>query len=238
MRALVSPAAVLVLVLVLLAINNPARAATALERTDAGSAAGSAKAPHGELARAYPHDPAPRRNGAKGRSTAELERVIAAYDAAINFDPKDDDAYFHRGIANFYAGSLAKALADMSKASELDPKYPYYALWLDILAKRGNLPSPLAQSAAQFDMNRWPAPLIRLYLGETTPQAVFAAAEDPDPATANGQLCEANFYVGELALRQDAKEEAVRRFRLAVDNCPGDFVEEPAAGAELRTLTP
>jgi lipoprotein NlpI len=126
----------------------------------------------------------------------------------------------------------------MSKANELDPKYPYYALWLDILARRGNLPSQLAQSTAQFDMNEWPAPLIRLYLGETTPQAVLAAAEDPDPATTNGQLCEANFYIGELALRQDANEEAVHRFRLAADNCPGDFVEEPAAGAELRALTP
>jgi lipoprotein NlpI len=230
MRALISPAAALVL----LAINTPVLAATALERTDAGIA----KAPRGELARFDPHVPAPRRGGPKGQSTAELERIIAAYNAAINFDPKDDDAYFHRGIANFYAGSLAKALADMSKANELDPKYPYYALWLDILARRGNLPSQLAQSTAQFDMNKWPAPLIRLYLGETTPQAVLAAAEDPDPATTNGQLCEANFYIGELALRQDANEEAVHRFRLAADNCPGDFVEEPAAGAELRALTP
>ena len=230
MRALNSSAAVLIF----LAINSPVLAATAPDRTGGGSA----KAPHAELARFDPHGPALRRGGAKGQSTAELERIIAVYNAAINFDPKDDDAYFHRGIANFYAGSLAKALADMSKASELDPRYPYYALWLDILAKRGNLPSQLAQSTVQFDMNKWPAPVIRLYLGETTPQAVLAAAADPDPATRKGQLCEANFYIAELALRQDAKEEAVHHFRLAADNCPGDFVEEPAADAELRALTP
>jgi lipoprotein NlpI len=231
MRSLLSPAAA---GLVLLAVNSPVLADTALDRAS-GSAA---KPAHSELARIDLKDPAPRSRGPKKQSTAELERIIAAYNAAITFDPKDDDAYFHRGIANYYAGSLPKALADMSKANELDPTYPYYAIWLDILGQRGNQPSPLAQARSQFDMNKWPAPLVSLYLGEATPEAVLAAAEDRDPATKQGQVCEANFYIGELALRQGAREEAVHRFRLAAQNCPGDFVEEPAAGAELRALTP
>jgi lipoprotein NlpI len=230
MRSLLSPA---VAGLVLLAVSSPVLADTALDRNSAVAA----KAPRGELARVDLKDPAPRSRGAKNQSTGELERIIAAYNAAINSNPKDDDAYFHRGIANFYAGSLSKALADMSKANELDPTYPYYAIWLDILGQHGNLPSPLAQATAQFDMGKWPAPLVRLYLGETTPDAVLAAAEDRDPVTKQGQVCEANFYIGQLALRQGSKEEAVRRFRLAAQNCPGDFVEEPAAGAELRALT-
>jgi lipoprotein NlpI len=220
-------------VLLLLAFSSPALADTALDRNSVGSA----RAPHSELVPIDLKDPAPRR-GAKTPSTNELERIIAAYNQAIGFDPQDDDAYFHRGIANYYAGYLPKALADISKANELDPKYPYYALWLDILNQRGNLPSQLGQSTAQFDMSKWPAPLVRLYLGEATPEAVLAAAEDRDPATKQAQVCEANFYIGKLALRQGAKQEAARRFRLAVDNCPRDFVEEPAAGAELRALTP
>jgi lipoprotein NlpI len=232
MRSLLSPAAA---GLLFLAINSPVLADTALDR----SSAGAAKVPHSELARIELQDPAPRSSrGAKNQSTAELARIIAAYNAAISFDPKDDDAYFHRAIANYYAGSLPKALADMSKAKELDPTYPYYAIWLDILGQRGNVPSPLAQATSQFDMSKWPAPLVSLYLGETTPEAVLAAAEDRDPATKQGQICEANFYIGELALRRGAKEEAAQRFRLAAQNCPGDFVEEPAAGAELRALTP
>ena len=34
----------------------------------------------------------------------------------------------------------------------------------------------------QIDMSKWPAPLIRLYLGELTQEAVLAAADDPDAA--------------------------------------------------------
>ena len=65
--------------------------------------------------------------------------------------------------------------------------------------------------------------MVRLFLGETTPADVLAAANDPDPATRKDQLCEANFYSGELALLQGAKEEATRLFRLAAADCPRGF---------------
>jgi lipoprotein NlpI len=51
-----------------------------------------------------------------------------------------------------------------------------------------------------------------------------------------GQVCEAAFYVGQLALQQNAIQEATRRFHLAATDCPRDFVEGPAASAELAAL--
>ena len=143
-------------------------------------------------------------------------------------------AYFRRAVANLYAGSLPKALADLDQASKLDPTYAYAAIWLDILNKRSNLPSPLAQAVTQIDMTKWPAPVIRLYLGQSTPTDVLAAADDPDEETKRGQVCEANFYTGELKLQQGAKEEAARLFRRAAADCPKGFDEWPAANAELR----
>jgi lipoprotein NlpI len=127
-------------------------------------------------------------------------------------------------------------VADLAQASKLDPEYAYYALWIDIIDKRRNEASSLPQAAAHFNMSKWPAPVIRLFLGETTPAAVLAAVDDPDPTTRGGQLCEANFYSGEFALQQGAKEEAKRLFRLAAAGCARDFVEGPAAGAELNAL--
>ena len=87
-------------------------------------------------------------------------------------------------------------------------------------------------------MRKWPAPVIRVFLGQTTTAAVLAAAEDADAKTKKGQVCEANFYIGELALQQGANEEATRLFRLAAADCPrdSDFVEGPAAYAELKAL--
>jgi lipoprotein NlpI len=167
---------------------------------------------------------------------SELNQIIVYYNTAIKHDPNDDDAYFHRGIANFYAGALPQALADLSQASRLDPEYAYYALWIGIVDRRGNAASRLAQAIAHVDMTKWPAPVIRMFLGQATPAAVLAAADDPDAKTKAGQVCEANSYSAELALQQGAKAEAERLFRLAAAGCPREFVEGPAANSELAAL--
>jgi len=57
------------------------------------------------------------------------------------------------------------------------------------------------------------APVIRLYLGQLTPEAVLAAADDPDAKTKNGQVREANFYSGELVLQRGEKEQAMSLLR-------------------------
>lgn len=191
-----------------------------------------------EIVRLDPNGPRVSRNrGVRQQTRTDLERAIARYSKIIMLDPEEDDAYFRRGIAHFYAGSLAKAVADISQASELDPKYPYYALWLDIVGHRGNLTSRLEQASAHIDMTKWPAPVIRLFLGRTTEAAVFAAAQDSKANIKASQVCEANFYIGELALRRNEKEEAARLFRRAAADCPHDLVEMPAAYAELMALS-
>jgi lipoprotein NlpI len=98
------------------------------------------------------------------------------------------------------------------------------------------LPSRLKQATEQIDMSKWPAPVIRLYLGELSAAEVLAAAADPDATKNRGQMCEANFYTGELALQNGIKDEAARLFRLAAADCPKTFDEFSAANAELKTL--
>jgi lipoprotein NlpI len=177
-----------------------------------------------------------RDRGSKDLAWSDLNQIIVYYNAAIKRDPKDDDAYFHRGVASFYAGALPQALADLGRASRLDPEYAYYALWIDIIDRRASRPSRLAQTIGHVDMTKWPAPVIRLFLDQTTPAAVLAAADDPDAEKKKGQVCEANFYSGELALQQGAKEEAARLFRLAAAGCPREFAEGHAANSELEAL--
>ncbi len=167
---------------------------------------------------------------------ADYDRAIADYNEAIRLDAKYSGAYFSRGLANLYNGSASKALADLNQASELNPKDAYAALWLDIVNKRSNRASRLPQAISQLDMTKWPAPVIRLFLGQMTPEAVLAAADDPEPNNKKGQVCEANFYSGELALQQSAKDDAARLFRLAALDCPKNFYERPAANAELKAL--
>ncbi|HEY4405226.1 MAG TPA: hypothetical protein VGN55_11340 [Xanthobacteraceae bacterium] len=208
--------------------------------SDGGSAGciGSGRSAPGsiELVRLDPKAPDARPSRDTKDKASDLNQIIVYYDAAIEREPKDDDAYFHRGIANFYAGDRLRAMADVRQANGLDPQYPYYALWIHIINKRGNAASGLPQAIAQIDMTKWPAPVIRLFLGQTTPAAVLAAAADPDPTVRRGQICEAHFYSAEFALQQGNRKEAARLFRLAAAGCTRDFVEGAAALSELGAL--
>lgn len=166
----------------------------------------------------------------------ENAHAVTDFDTVIQLDAKNVAAYRGRGFAFLYSNNLPKALADVTQAAKLDPKDPYNALWVDIVAQRANAPSQLSQATAQIDMNAWPAPVIRMFLGQTTPASVLAAAEAADQKTKKGEVCEANFYSGEYALRKGSKDEATRLFRLAASQCPRDFLEWNATNAELKTL--
>ena len=75
-----------------------------------------------------------------------------------------------------------------------------------------------------------------MFLGQITPAAVLAAADDADAIKKRRKVCDANFYSGELALRQGAKDEAVRLLRLAATDCRQTPNTWDAAIAELKAL--
>jgi lipoprotein NlpI len=173
--------------------------------------------------------------GAAYFAKADYGHAVADYSAAIRLDPKYAYPYRARSRGYLYGGNLAKALTDIIQASKLDPTDAYSALWVEIVGQRDNVPSHLLQATSKIDMTTWPAPVIRMLLGQMTPAAALAAADDPDAAKKKGQLCEANFYGGELALR-GKKDEAIRLFRLAAGDCPKTFDEWATANAELKAL--
>jgi len=168
-----------------------------------------------------------------GNAPAALED----FTKSIKLDAESGTSYFNRGVAYYVIGGRnADAVADFKKAAELDPKDAYAALWRDLAERRNNAPSHLAEAAKQLDMTTWPAPVIRLFLGELTAEQTFGAAFDPEPATTASQTCEAHFYSGELALLKKNKKEAQRLLKLAADECPSSFIESTAALAELIQL--
>jgi lipoprotein NlpI len=166
----------------------------------------------------------------------DLARAVTAFSESARSDPQEFDAYFNRGRANLYAGALPKAIEDYKQAIAITPGYPYTALWLDIAEARSKVPSTLPQAVTKLNMTTWPAPVIRMYLGQITPAAALAAANDPNPAKRTGQVCEANFYSGEWALRQGAKNEATKLFHVAAGECPKTLIETNAATLELKAL--
>ena len=166
----------------------------------------------------------------------DSDGAIADYNEAIRIDPKLVGAHIDRGAAFLANGSLADAQTDFAQANAVDPKYAFAVLWLDLTERRNRLPSRLADLKTKLDMTAWPASVVRYLLGEIDLAALLAAADDPDPGKARGQLCEARFFAGEMALINGDKDGAKDLLRLAANECPKNFIQWPAANAELRTL--
>jgi lipoprotein NlpI len=166
----------------------------------------------------------------------ETALAISSYGAAIAADRRNANAYVARAIAQLYAGAPAKAQMDLWLAARLAPANAYAALWLDIAQRRAKRPGMLAMTARRVDMTAWPAPVIRLWRGEIAADALLAAADNANAATKQAQVCEANFYGGELALLKGTRDEAAKLFQAAAKDCPEPFLERIAANAELKAL--
>jgi tetratricopeptide (TPR) repeat protein len=166
----------------------------------------------------------------------DRDHALADYSEAIRLNPTVPDPLFNRGRLYIYSDAVSLAIADFTKATELEPRYAYAALWLDIADARAKAPSSLSAGAAKLDTARWPAPIVRLFLGQTTSAEALAAAADPNAAIQIGQVCEANFYSGEWALRQSNKDAAASLFTNAARDCPKTFIERGASIAELKAL--
>jgi len=162
-------------------------------------------------------------------------RAVADYDTAVRLTPSFAYPYVVRGLNFLYAGPLSRARADFEKAASLAPANAYAALLVELADRRSHAPSRLPEAAKRLDMNAWPAPIVRLFLGQSSSAATLAAARDPNPATERLQVCLANYYMAEYALLQGAKAEATRFFGLAAHDCPELLQREPAR-AGLRSL--
>src|SRR5262249_19175289 len=143
-------------------------------------------------------------------------------------------AFLYRGLLSLYAGNGAKALADISQAADLDPKDPFNALWLDIVGQRNGVQSRLPVSAAQIDLAKWPGPIVKLFLGQLTPEAVLASVDEAPGRNKKRQICQANFYIGVWHMRNEQKEEGTRLLKLAESDCYKTQLEWRAATAELK----
>jgi tetratricopeptide (TPR) repeat protein len=171
------------------------------------------------------------------RARGDFEQALSNITQAIDLAPNNPYLYRWRGTAHFQAGLLPEALDDLGRSTELDQMDLYTQLWLDLVRQKSGQPSQLDEAAKQLDMSQWPAPVVRLFLGQTTFEAVLTeAADDANTVKMKGQVCEAYFYAGELALGRGATEQAMRQLHLAVDVCPRRHLEWPAASAELHRL--
>jgi len=168
------------------------------------------------------------------------EQAIADYSKAIALEPGFVRASWGRGLAYFYTAQYEKAQVDLGRIAR-DKNDPYAAIWLCMTSQRLGADGRrlLAERAAGFSRTAWPAPIVQLFLGRTTPAEVIAAAGDDDPKEASRKGCEAAFYVGEHRLATSDRAARLALFEAAERACKKDdpaMVEALATQVELKRL--
>ena len=172
----------------------------------------------------------------------EYELAIKDYGEAIDLDSDYPLAFYNRGLARFDQGLFIGAVPDFVRAVQLDPAKPYRVIALYLAKARGGDPDKemLKTSASQLNLAQWPGPVVSLLLGQSAPQGVINAAQDPDPRVQRERLCEAYFYIGEYLLIEgqnaEQKAEATRMFHAAVETNITSLFEYASAKAELKRL--
>ena len=177
-------------------------------------------------------------------------------------------AHHHRGSTYRSRGDLDRAIADITKAIELDPRNSGYARSLGLARyNRGDFKGASIDLLRSLELRNDDVyamlfrHLAKARAGEAgeaeleanagrlkTREWPYAVIElclgkrSPtatlDAAVTPGDRCEAQFYIGQWHVLKASKAEAETALKVAVETCPKNSVEYAAAVAELRRLRP
>ena len=168
----------------------------------------------------------------------EYDKAVADFNEAIRLNAHDTVAYFHRGLAGFNQGKFEIAATDFAQKLRLSHDGASVILLYLSRARSGVADSAvqLAADSNAMDEGKWPAPVIALLLGKSSPAAVFEKAADDNAGKQAAQMCEANFYSGEWSLLERKMDQARDFFRKAAAQCPTSSWAAIAAATEIRRM--
>jgi lipoprotein NlpI len=168
----------------------------------------------------------------------DFPRAVADLDKALGIMPNYRIALGGRGRVKFYQASYADAWADLGATLALKPDDAYAVLWLYLANLRfgQNARAALRDDSVLVDHAAWPYPVIAALLGDGDRQELLTrAASDTNPDR-QGQLCEADFYLGAADAAAGDTAGARPLLQRASSLCPTRYTERIASEYELKRL--
>jgi len=168
----------------------------------------------------------------------QYDRALKDYEEVLRIDPNDARAFRGRGRALFYLDRLEESQLALSKAVTLEPKDAYGTVWLYLVRRKaGQDPTKeFEANAGRLDLTAWPGPIVKLFSGAVTEEALLQSAKHSDSKKDREQRCEAYFYLGEHALLRGNKGAAAKWFKAALETRVFHYIEYQAADYELKRL--
>lgn len=169
---------------------------------------------------------------------ADLDRAIEDYSQAIKLNPTLYQAYNNRGYARFQLGQFDTAARDLDVVVRFRPNFYYSILWQHLATSRNAKADGevFAARAERLDLDVWPGPVMRLFLGEVSVDEMLDYDFDADPKRARQQQCELFFYLGQYHLLAGDEDAAAEAFQKAIESGIPGFTEFRGAERELHRL--
>ncbi len=174
-------------------------------------------------------------------SEGRTAEAIGDFNRAIELTPQSGAYFANRATARLIDGDAKRAVEDFSRAVQYDPDEPFVHL---LRSSRRPAPAtrtrPRARSsayAAAYHDEAWPRPIVDLFLGRGSPEAVEQAAKVAARRRMSaGQRFDADFYIGQWALLTGDEAAAASRLKSVYDSRMREYLEFDIARADLDTL--
>jgi lipoprotein NlpI len=164
--------------------------------------------------------------------TAQYALAIDSATTALRLAPNVYEPLQVRGLAHYCRGDFKAAALDLRAAFTLK-RYPMDALLLYLAQAPidGTAFAELAAGSRVIRSKNWPAPVIPLFLGQSSVAEVQAAAAKPTEAA------EAHFFFAHFHLLAGRMDEAMAELKAAVKTCPPAYNAHIAATADLKRIS-
>ncbi|MEZ5830687.1 MAG: tetratricopeptide repeat protein [Dongiaceae bacterium] len=174
-------------------------------------------------------------------SEGRIPEAITDFNRAIEIMPQSGAYFANRATARLINGDEKRAIEDFRHAAKFDPEEPFVHLLLYIAQARAGekeeARSALAAYAESHHDQAWPRPIVDLFLGHGSPEAVEKAAKlAARSKDAAGQRFDADFYIGQWALLTGDEKAAALRLKSVYDSRMREYLEFDIARADLTSL--
>lgn len=174
------------------------------------------------------------------KDSGEYGLAVADHTNALAIRPIWAFATRNRARAYFFMGRYTDSATDFAAAFDIE-RDPYTSIWRFLALTRANRSDQglrnLRGETRRLREESWPTPVVKMFLGELTPNELVQLARDPnDPQRAAGLATEAMFYIGQMFLMQGDAKQASAFFERTLELGVTSFVEYDAARIELERM--
>jgi len=172
----------------------------------------------------------------------DYRKAMEDFNKAIELEPYIDTVYRGRGLSWYDQGDYRRASADFARAIDLmeeeDPDIVYARVFLYLAkARQGqNAKSILRETKDILRKGKEISEVVKMFLGEITPEACLAAAVDKNPRLDKEKKCEGYYYVGCYRLLHGDKDGAKKMFEACIATEATGCVESNPAKVELKRM--